>query len=313
MKSWMENAPTEITIVEVGPRDGLQNINRNVATENKLQIVSALIAGGLREIEVTSFVHPKAIPQLADAEALVKLLPQLPGVHYWALVPNEKGAERAARSQLYGISVVVSASESHNRANVRMSVADSLARVPRILTIARAAGLLVRAGIATAFGCPFEGDVPPARVIEIAARLVALGVDYISLADTTGMADPRQVALVLQQVRAALPDVTLAVHLHNTRGAGLANVLAAWQTGITIFDSSIGGLGGCPFAPGATGNVCTEDMAHMFERMGVRAGVDLNALLVAAHLTQDILGFDLPGQVLNAGPADRRHPLPKSI
>ena len=313
MKSWMENAPTEITIVEVGPRDGLQNINRNVATENKLQIVSALIAGGLREIEVTSFVHPKAIPQLADAVALVKLLPHLPGVHYWALVPNEKGAERAARSQLYGISVVVSASESHNRANVRMSVADSLARVPRILTIARAAGLQVRAGIATAFGCPFEGDVPPARVIEIAARLVALGVDYISLADTTGMADPRQVALVLQQVRAALPDVTLAVHLHNTRGAGLANVLAAWQTGITIFDSSIGGLGGCPFAPGATGNVCTEDMAHMFERMGVRAGVDLNALLVAAHLTQDILGFDLPGQVLNAGPADRRHTLPKSI
>ena len=306
----LENAPVEITGVEVGPRDGLQNISRAIATEDKLRIVNALIAAGLKEIEVTSFVHPKAIPQLADAEQLLGLLPRPPGVHYWALVPNEKGAERASRSQLYGITIVLSASESHNRANVRMSIAESLARMAGIVSIARAAGLQVRAGIATAFGCPFEGDVPPERVVEIAKRFVNLGVDYILLADTTGMADPRQVARVLEHVRAALPDVTLGVHMHNTRGAGMANVLAAWQTGITIFDSSIGGLGGCPFAPGATGNVCTEDMVHMFQRMGVSTGVDLNALLAAARLTQDILGFELPGQVMKAGPATRLHPLP---
>ena len=310
MKSLYENAPAEITVVEVGPRDGLQNISRAIATEDKLRIVNALIAAGLKEIEVTSFVHPKAIPQLADAEQLLELLPRPPGVHYWALVPNEKGAERASRSQLYGITIVLSASESHNRANVRMSIAESLARMAGIVSIARAAGLQVRAGIATAFGCPFEGDVPPERVVEIAKRFVNLGVDYILLADTTGMADPRQVARVLEHVRAALPDVTLGVHMHNTRGAGMANVLAAWQTGITIFDSSIGGLGGCPFAPGATGNVCTEDMVHMFQRMGVSTGVDLNALLAAARLTQDILGFELPGQVMKAGPATRLHPLP---
>ncbi len=310
MKALFENVPTEITVVEVGPRDGLQNISRAIATEDKLRVVNALIAAGLKEIEVTSFVHPKSIPQLADAEALLGLLPRPSGIHYWALAPNEKGAKRAARSQLDGITIVLSASESHNQANVRMSIAESLACMAGMVSIARAAGLQVRAGIATAFGCPYEGNVPPERVIEIAKRFVGLGVEYILLADTTGMADPRQVALVLEQVRAALPTLTLGVHLHNTRGAGMANVLAAWQTGVTIFDSSIGGLGGCPFAPGATGNVCTEDMVHMFQRMKVNTGVDLSELLAAAYLTQDILGFELPGQLMKAGPASRLHPLP---
>ncbi len=313
MSALFGNALAEITVVEVGPRDGLQNISRAIPTEDKLHIVDTLIAAGLKEIEVTSFVHPKAIPQLADAEALLGLLPRPPGIHYWALVPNEKGAERAGRSQLHGITIVLSASESHNRANVRMSIAESLARMAGIVSIARSVGMQVRAGIATAFGCPYEGDVPPERVIEIAKRFVSLGVDYLLLADTTGMADPRQVVDVLTKVRAALPNVTLGVHMHNTRGAGMANVLAAWQIGITIFDSSIGGLGGCPFAPGATGNVCTEDMAHMFERMGVNTGIDLNALLEAARLTQDLLGFELPGQVMKAGPATRLHLLPQSV
>lgn len=309
MKTFVEHLPTEITVVEVGPRDGLQNISRAIATEDKLRIVSALIASGIKQIEVTSFVHPTAIPQLADAEALLGLLPRPPGVQYWALVPNEKGAERASRSQLTGITIVLSASESHNRANVRMSVVESLARMAGTVSIARAADLQVRAGIATAFGCPYEGYVPPERVIEIAKRFVDLGVGYILLADTTGMADPPQVVRVLEAIRAALPNITVGVHMHNTRGAGMANVLAAWQTGIAIFDSSIGGLGGCPFAPGATGNVCTEDMVHMFHRMGVNTGVNLSALLNAAHLTQAILGSELPGQVMKAGPATRLHPL----
>ncbi len=310
MSDLFASAPNQVQVVEVGPRDGLQNISRAITTEDKRRIVEALLAAGLKEIEATSFVHPRAIPQLADAEALLGSLPRQPEIRYWALVPNEKGAERAARAHLYGITIALSASESHNRANVRMSIAEGLARMAGIVSIARAAGMQVRAGIATAFGCPYEGDVPPARVLQIVERFVGLGVDYILLADTTGMADPRQVARVIEQVRAALPHITLGVHLHNTRGAGMANVLAAWQTGITIFDSSIGGLGGCPFAPGATGNVATEDMVHMFERMGVRTGIDLNALLAAAQLTQEILGFELPGQVMKAGPSTRLHFLP---
>ncbi len=302
-----EKIPSRVTVVEVGLRDGLQIVPGFLPTERKLQLVDALIAAGLHEIEVTSFVHPKAVPQLADAEALVAALPQNLDVHYWALVPNEKGAERAAECKLYGVSFVLSASESHNQANVRMSVAESLARLPRMIEIARSAKLKIRAGLATAFGCPFEGDVPVSRVVEVVSKIAALGINHLSLADTTGMADPRQVSDLLQKLQSAFPKLTFSVHFHNTRGAGMANVIAALEEGISTFDSSVGGVGGCPFAPGATGNVCTEDMVHMFQRMGIETGIDVNRLLDAARLSQRLLGFELPGQVMKAGPAWQLH------
>lgn len=302
--------PSQVTVIEVGLRDGLQIIDKKVTTEDKLRLLKSLIETGLRDFEVTSFVHPKGVPQLSDAEELLLAAPRHTGVNYWALVPNEKGVERAVKCHLHGISVALSASESHNIANMRMSTEESIARIPRMVSLAREVGLNVRAGIGTSFGCPFEGNVPPTRVIEIVSRFVDLGVDNILLADTTGMADPIKVTNLLQQVRFTFPGITLAVHFHNTRGAGMANVLAALISGIAIFDSSIGGLGGCPFAPNASGNVCTEDMVNMFHQMGINTGANVDKLIISAHLAQEILGFELPGQVMKAGPTDQLHPLP---
>lgn len=302
--------PAQVTVMEVGLRDGLQIIDQKVTTEDKLRLLKSLIKTGLRELEVTSFVHPKAIPQLSDAEELLQAAPRQSDVNYWALVPNEKGVERAAQCQLHGISVALSASESHNLANMRMSTKESIARLPRMVSLAREAGLNVRAGIGTSFGCPFEGNVPSDRVVEIVSRFVDLGVDKILLADTTGMADPLNVTYLLQIIRTTFPEIIVTVHFHNTRGAGMANVLAALLSGITTFDSSIGGLGGCPFAPNATGNVCTEDMVNMFHNMGINTGINLEKLVTSAHLAENILGFELPGQVMKAGQTDLLHPYP---
>lgn len=302
--------PSRVTIVEVGTRDGLQNIPRFLPTADKIKLVNALAGAGLRRIEATSFVHPRAVPQLADAEALMAGIQREPGVRCSALVPNERGAQRALASRVDEITLVVSASESHNRSNVRCGVQESLAGFVPIMAMARQAGVLVRGAIGTSFGCPFEGNVPPERVVDIARRYLKMGVDEICLADTTGMANPVQVARLVEQVRQVTSGVELSAHFHNTRGAGLANVLAALQSGVTVFDASLGGLGGCPFAPGATGNICTEDLVQMLEPMGVETGVNLEALLAVAGMAQEMLGLELPGQVLKAGPVSCLHPMP---
>lgn len=295
--------PPSVEIVEVGPRDGLQSIARHVPTEVKIDLVNRLAALGFRRIEAVSFVHPTAVPQMADAEAVLagvdKGAAQLVG-----LVPNVRGVDRALRAGgLDALNFVLSATESQNVRNLRQSIAASLDALGEAVAQARAAGLPMRATISTAFGCPFEGYVPPARVLAIAQRCADAGASEICLGDTTGMAVPSQVFRLFSALALRLPDVPLAVHLHNTRGSGAANVVAALQAGVAIVDASIGGLGGCPFAPGATGNVCTEDTVHMLEGLGVATGIDLDGLVEAARAFEPRIGVHLPGQVMRAGPS----------
>jgi len=308
----MLQGKNSINIYEVGLRDGLQIQSKILSTQQKLSLLKGLINAGFKEIQATSFVHPKLVPQLADAEDLINQAPVNENIHLWALVPNEKGAERAANCEnLYGISLVMSASDSHNISNVHMKVSESLKHLPAIFDIAKSAGLIIRAELATSFGCPFEGDVPVERIVDIATEIRESGAEYLALADTTGMADPNRVAELIQRLRSALPGFEFSGHFHNTRGAGMANVLAAWQNGISIFDSSFGGLGGCPFAPGASGNVATEDLVHMFHRMGVASETNLDKLIEISKLAQKFFGFELPGQVMKAGPASHLHKLIK--
>ena len=293
--------PTKVQIIEVGPRDGFQIEPAFIPTEQKIRIINKLSETGLRRIEVTSFVHPKAIPQLADAAEVMAGITRKEGVSYMALVPNVKGVERALQAAVEEINLVVSASESHNKNNMNMSIAESLKAFREAAKIALGNGMRITGSIATAFGCPFEGWVSPRKVEEIAQELLAMGVHEVSLADTTGMADPSQVIGVVSRLRHQFKDVEFRLHFHNTRGAGMANVLAALFEGITIFDGSIGGLGGCPYAPGATGNIPTEDMVHMLESMGIDTGIDLPKLVDCAKMVQELLGRELPGQVMKAG------------
>ncbi len=293
--------PTKVQIVEVGPRDGFQIEPVLIPTEQKIKIIDKLSETGLQRIEATSFVHPKAIPQLADASEVMAGITRKEGVTYTALVPNVKGVERALQAGVREINLVVSASESHNKNNVNMSVAESLSVFREAARIALDNGMRVTGSIATAFGCPFEGWVLPQKVEEIAQEYLTMGVREVSLADTTGMAAPSQVIDMVSRLRGRFKDVEFRLHLHNTRGAGMANVLAALFEGITIFDGSIGGLGGCPYAPGATGNIPTEDMVHMLESMGIDTGIDLSKLIDGAKMVQELLGRELPGQVMKAG------------
>jgi hydroxymethylglutaryl-CoA lyase len=306
----MIKGPGVIRIYEVGLRDGLQIQKKILTTDEKLALVKSLIKAGCKDIQATSFVHPRLVPQLADAEELIQNTEKPESVRLWALVPNERGIERAAKcSNLFGVSIVLSASDSHNISNIRMKTSESLAKLPVLFAAARSAGLIVRVELATSFGCPFEGAVPIERIIDIARVVYDLKADHLALADTTGMADPMLVAQRVQAVHAAVPGLKLSGHFHNTRGAGMANTLAAWQAGVDIFDASFGGLGGCPFAPGATGNVATEDMVHMFHQMGVETHTDLNELIKTAQKAQAFFGFELPGQVMKAGPASKLHNL----
>jgi hydroxymethylglutaryl-CoA lyase len=306
--AWEAQLPDKIELVEVGTRDGFQNLPDFIETGIKIRIADALIGAGIRRMEVTSFVHPKAVPQMRDAGEVLRGIS--PGsCQVFALVPNLKGAERALESGAQMLNVVVSVSESHNRSNVRMSVDESLATFPAVVDLARQAGVPVRASLATSFGCPFEGPVPLERVLEVGRRLVAIGCVELNLCDTTGMANPRQVARLAHRARQEFPGTALCMHFHNTRGAGLANLLAAMQNGIATFESSFGGLGGCPFAPGATGNVCTEDIVHMLHEMGIATGIDLPALLAAVREAETLLGLKFPGQVIKAGRACDLHPL----
>jgi hydroxymethylglutaryl-CoA lyase len=272
-----------------------------------------LSEAGLPQIEVTSFVHPKAVPQLRDAETVMAQIRRRPGTLYAALVPNDKGAVRAVSAGVDKLHTVLSASESHNLANVNMSVAESLTKLAAVAQVAQDAGIPLQGGISTSFGCPFEGEVPLANLEAIVARLVDMGFGGIGLADTTGMANPAQVRRTLEHLMPKFPHVEWTLHTHNTRAMAIPNILAALDCGVTHFDASIGGLGGCPFAPGATGNVCTEDLVHCLHAMGHDTGVDLDRLIDTAKRVEEVIGRPLPGQVMKAGKWDRHYPLPARL
>ena len=293
--------PSAISLREVGPRDGLQNEDP-VSTDDKVRLLDALSQTGVGRIEAVSFVHPRAIPQMADAAEVWARAKKNPDVRYSALVPNTKGAHRALEAGFTEVEVVVSASNTHNQKNVNRSTEESLDDITGLISLLHKENASAEVIISTSFGCPYEGDVDPARVAAIVDRVVADGADRVSFGDTTGMGTPRRVAELLDRVRAAHADVPLLLHFHNTRGTALANILTALDYGITEFDASVGGLGGCPYAPGATGNVASEEVVHMLEDMGIATGVNLRALIEAAKLAQDIVGRELPSGVLRAGP-----------
>jgi hydroxymethylglutaryl-CoA lyase len=287
-----------VSVREVAPRDGLQN-EEPIPTDAKIRLIDALSGTGVRRIEAVSFVHPKAIPQMADADAVWAGITRNPDIRYSALIPNTRGAERALAAGFAEIEVVVSASDTHNRRNLNRSTDESLDDITTLIELIHGAGKTVEVIVATSFGCPFEGDIDPERVAGIVARVRADGADRIAFGDTTGMATPRRVRDLLSAVR---PDL---LHFHNTRGTGLANVLTALELGVTEFDASVGGIGGCPYAPGASGNIATEELVHMLEDMGIDTGIDLDALIEVAELAEKLLGRTLPSGVLRAGPRTR--------
>lgn len=301
MGSW-ENPVVQCEIREVGPRDGLQN-EAPVPVADRVRLIDALAEAGLRRIEAASFVHPKAVPAMAGAEEVLAAIDRRPGVAYTALVPNRRGAERALAAGADELETAVSASATHNGKNWNRTPDETMEEIAGVIELAHAAGRPVDAGVATCFGCPYEGDIDPAVVAGYARRLVDLGADTVFFGDTTGMGSPRRVNGLLDAVEAAGIDLgVVSLHLHDTRGTGLANAYAALERGVTRFDASVGGLGGCPYAPGASGNVATEDLVHMFEDLGVATGVSLERLIAAAHLAEEIVGRRLPGQVMRAGP-----------
>jgi hydroxymethylglutaryl-CoA lyase len=289
---------TSVSIREVAPRDGLQN-EEPIPAESKVRLIDALSETGVGRIEAVSFVHPKAIPQMADADEVWARVTKHPGIRYSALIPNSRGAQRAIAAGFREIEVVVSASDTHNRRNLNRSTGESLDDITQLISLIHDSGATVEVIVATSFGCPFEGDIDPERVAAIVARVRADGADRIAFGDTTGMATPRRVRDLLSAVR---PDL---LHFHNTRGTGLANILTALELGITEFDASVGGIGGCPYAPGASGNVATEEVVHMLHDMGIDTGIDLDRLIETAEMAEKLLGRTLPSGVLRAGPRTR--------
>ena len=304
----MSDLPQSISLREVGPRDGLQNEDP-VPTQAKIELVDALSRTGVRRIEAVSFVRPQAIPQMADADEVWARIERDPRIRYSALVPNLRGAVRALDAGCRELEVVVSASDTHNRANVNRSTAESLDDISAVIATAHDRGAVCHVTVSTAWGCPYEGDVRVERVLSVAKRTIADGADGLSYGDTTGMATPTRVTKLIGETKMALPDAPLNLHFHNTRGTGLANVLAALQLGVADFDASVGGLGGCPYAPGASGNVAREALIHLVADMGVSTGVDLEALIDIARSAERIVGRELPSQVLRAGPRTRRSPV----
>ncbi|HVS99160.1 MAG TPA: hydroxymethylglutaryl-CoA lyase [Solirubrobacterales bacterium] len=300
--------PSEVKVREVGPRDGFQNEPEVIATDDKVRLVEMLAATGVRRLEVTSFVRADVIPQLADGGEVLARARIPDEVSVSVLVPNERGLDAALahRERIDEVNVFLSASESHNRHNVNRSVEESLRGVEAVLGRARAEGLRCEGVISTSFGCPYEGDVDPARVFEIAARLAAAGAVEIGFGDTTGMANPVQVGEFFGRAAGELPGVELTAHFHNTRGQGLANVLAALEAGCESFESSFGELGGCPVPAGATGNIASEDLISMLDEMGIETGIDLEALIAAAREAQRVLGRPLGSHTILAGPVDHR-------
>lgn len=290
----------KVEITDVTARDGFQMEKNWIPTEKKIEIINSIIDSGVTRIEATSFVSPKAVPQLKDAKEVLEGI-QRDKATIVALVPNIKGTELALNSFVDEIVVVISISETHNSKNINRSVKDSIAEIKEISKLARAAGKKINVGLSTTFGCPFEGFTPIGKIKHVLRELEDAAVSSYGLSDTTGMAHPRQVYEYVQELKREFPSQGFALHLHNTRGMGLANLLAGYQAGITDFDASTGGIGGCPFAPGATGNVCTEDIIHMLEQMDVETGIDLEQLIQASKNLESILGYTLPGQVMKAG------------
>ncbi len=303
----MSDLPASASVREVGPRDGLQNEDP-VPTADKVALIDGLSRTGVSRIEAVSFVRPEAVPQMADAEQVWAAIDRAGAVRYSALVPNLRGVQRALDAGVRELEVVVSASDTHNRANLNRSTAQSLDDIARIVDLAHAREATVQVIVSTAWGCPYEGDVPVDRVVAVAGRALADGADTLSYGDTTGMATPGRVTRLVGQTRMAFPAAQLNLHFHNTRGAALANVLAALELGVSDFDASVGGLGGCPYAPGASGNVATEELVHMVEDMGVATGIDLEALLEVAAQAEQVVGRTLPSQLLRAGPRTRLSP-----
>jgi hydroxymethylglutaryl-CoA lyase len=302
----MTELPQTVRIREVGPRDGFQNEPEVIPTPQKVRLIGMLARTGLERLEVTSFVRPDVIPQLADAEQVLTSIERVDDVAYSVLIPNEKGLERALahRDRFDEVNLFLSASETHNRENVNRSIAESLEGLERVIERAGGEGLRCEGVISVSFGCPYEGEVPPERVFGIAERLASAGCEEVAFGDTTGMANPRQVGEFFAAARERLADVELTAHFHNTRGQGLANVLAALEAGVDSFESSFGELGGCPVPPGSTGNIGTEDLVSMLEEMGIETGVELPKLIEASRAVQELLGRPLGSHVLTAGPVD---------
>jgi hydroxymethylglutaryl-CoA lyase len=292
---------SKVTIVEVGPRDGFQMEKAFIPTESKIAIINTVARSGVPKIEATSFVSPKAIPQMRDAQAVMEGIERRPGTAYTALVPNLKGAQLAIDAGVDAMRVVICSSEAYNQRNVHMSVAESLKTCEEILQAGRTGSTAVEAVVALAFGCPLEGDIAEEKVVELTRRLAEMGYREISIADSAGLANPAQVQRLMRRLVREFPDVHFSMHIHNTRGLGLANVLAALEEGIDAFDSSLGGLGGCPVVPGARGNIPTEDLVNMLEEMGVETGVDVEGVMVASRVAQEVLERTLPSYVLAAG------------
>lgn len=308
----------KVRINDVGVRDGFQIEKNIIPTETKIALIDQLTATGLALVEATSFVHPKFVPNMADAEIVLREIQRRPGVTISAITPNIRGMERAIACHTSGgrideMNLFMSASETHNRANVKRSTDESLADFKIMVPMAKSVGIRLNGCVSTSFGCPFEGAVDEGRVMAFAEKLLELGFDGLTFADTTGMANPAQVERMMTNARARFPSADITLHFHNTRGMGLANVLAGIRAGIDSYDASLAGLGGCPFAPGATGNICTEDLVNMLEDMGIDTGVNLDLLLAAAVKIPGIVGHDVPGQVMKAGRTMHLHPVPEKL
>lgn len=307
-----------IYINDVGVRDGFQIEKSFIPTETKIAFIDQLSKTGLAKIEATSFVHPKFVPNMADAETVLANIQRMAGVRYTALTPNIKGMDRAIACHQSGAAIdemnlFMSASETHNMANVKRTTAQSLQDFAEMVPMAKRVGIRTNGTVSTSFGCPFEGVVSDARVMEIAEKYLAIGFDSLTFADTTGMANPRQVERMMRDAKQRFSDIEITLHFHNTRGMGLANVVAGIAAGVVHYDASIAGLGGCPFAPGATGNICTEDLVNMLQDMGLNTGIDLDKLLAAAVKIPAIVGHDVPGQVMKAGKTMHLHPVPEKL
>ena len=302
---------TRLFFNDVVARDGFQIEPTFIPTDDKVALIDALSQCGFAKIEVTSFTSPKAIPMLRDAEEVMRRIQRVPGVEYTVLVPNLRGAERAFESRADEFNLVMSTSETHNRANLRMDREKSIAALAEVIRFVDGR-TPINVSLSTAFGCPMEGDVPQSVVEQYVQRFADLGVRGISICDTTGMAHPAQVSKMAEDLLRKCDSVQLTFHFHNTRGMGLANILAAVQSGITRFDGSLGGLGGCPYAPGASGNISSEDAIHMLDAMGYETGIDLDALLRIAKQLPQIVGHGVPGQVVKAGRIHDLHPIPPS-
>jgi hydroxymethylglutaryl-CoA lyase len=308
-----ENLPQRVKIVEVGPRDGLQNEAKILSVENKVKLIELLVGAGLKHIEVTSFVSPKWIPQLADGLEVAQKLDLPKGTRASALVPNQIGYEKAKQSGLPEIALFMSATESHSRKNINKSIAEAFAVIEPLARQAKSDGKLVRAYLSVVFACPYEGEVEPATVVPIIERLARLEVDEISLGDTIGAATPSQVQNLLSLLSGKIDFKKLALHFHDTRGMALVNVMAGLSGGITIFDASVGGMGGCPYAPGASGNLATEDLVYLLESLAIETGVDLNRLVECGRFAEEIIGRNLPGRYLRARLGEKKNIALKSV